>query len=125
MNKNNFNTLNIDRDMIENLASLGFNSMTEIQEKSLPYILDGEDVIAEVNEDNNTHVLHFAVGPDYIPANVTVDGMDASDPGDVWYVDIGEPVEIGVDARNAGFSGVSSSCFCPYLPPCWAQLYGE
>ncbi len=47
MNTNNFNTLNIEKKMIENLTSLGFTSMTEIQEKSLPAILDGEDVIAK------------------------------------------------------------------------------
>lgn len=70
-------------------------------------IVDEEGVIKEVNEGNNTHVLHFAVGPDYMPVNVTVDGMDASDPSDVWYVDIGEPVEIGMEVKNAGFSGVS------------------
>ncbi|MEA3553405.1 MAG: ATP-dependent RNA helicase DbpA [Campylobacterota bacterium] len=44
---NNFNNLNIDKDMIINLSSLGFSKMTEIQEKSLPLILDGEDVIAK------------------------------------------------------------------------------
>lgn len=44
---NNFNNLNIDKDMITNLSSLGFSKMTEIQEKSLPLILDGEDVIAK------------------------------------------------------------------------------
>ena len=44
---NNFNNLNIDKDMITNLSSLGFTKMTEIQEKSLPLILNGEDVIAK------------------------------------------------------------------------------
>ncbi|MEA3498724.1 MAG: ATP-dependent RNA helicase DbpA [Campylobacterota bacterium] len=44
---NNFNNLNIDKDMITNLSSLGFDKMTQIQEMSLPSILDGEDVIAK------------------------------------------------------------------------------
>ncbi|UCF07473.1 MAG: right-handed parallel beta-helix repeat-containing protein, partial [Thermoplasmata archaeon] len=70
--------------------------------------VDADGEIKEVNEDNNSFVLHFAVGPDYIPANVTVNGMDASDPDTVWYADYGEPVAVGVEAKNAGFSGVSS-----------------
>ena len=33
--------------LIENLATLGYKSMTPIQEQSLPHILDGKDVIAQ------------------------------------------------------------------------------
>ena len=47
MNKNKFNTLNLSQNNIKNLTSLGFHSMTPIQEKSLPYILDHKDVIAK------------------------------------------------------------------------------
>jgi ATP-independent RNA helicase DbpA len=47
MNKNNFNTLNLSEDNIKNLTSLGFHTMTPIQEKSLPYILEHKDVIAK------------------------------------------------------------------------------
>ncbi|MGB3750436.1 MAG: ATP-dependent RNA helicase DbpA [Arcobacteraceae bacterium] len=47
MNKNKFNTLNISEKTIKNLDSLGFEFMTPIQEKSLPYILEKKDVIAQ------------------------------------------------------------------------------
>lgn len=47
MNKNDFHTLNISKNSIKNLTSLGFLNMTPIQEKSLPYILEHRDVIAQ------------------------------------------------------------------------------
>ena len=47
MKKNNFNILNIEKENLDNLSSLGFNTMTPIQEKSLPDILKGVDVIAK------------------------------------------------------------------------------
>ncbi|UCE38016.1 MAG: Ig-like domain-containing protein [Thermoplasmata archaeon] len=72
-------------------------------------IVDWGNEILEVDEDNNSFVLHFAIGPDYVPANITVDGMDASNSSIIWYVDLGIPVEIGVVAKNTGFSGVSSN----------------
>jgi len=49
MNKNKFNTLEkyLSQNNIQNLESLGFEYMTPIQEKSLPYILEHNDVIAK------------------------------------------------------------------------------
>ena len=47
MNTNNFKILNLEDSVIDNLTSLGFNKMTQIQEKSLPLILKGSDVIAK------------------------------------------------------------------------------
>ncbi|MEA2050990.1 MAG: ATP-dependent RNA helicase DbpA [Campylobacterota bacterium] len=47
MNTNNFKILDLDDSIISNLTSLGFNNMTQIQEKSLPFILKGDDVIAK------------------------------------------------------------------------------
>ena len=47
MNENKFNTLNISTKTLKNLDSLGFTTMTPIQEKSLPFILDHKDVIAK------------------------------------------------------------------------------
>jgi len=44
---NKFNILNLSEKNIQNLTSLGFHSMTPIQAKSLPYILDNKDVIAK------------------------------------------------------------------------------
>ncbi|MDB2405666.1 ATP-dependent RNA helicase DbpA [Arcobacteraceae bacterium] len=46
-NKNQFNILNIEEENFQNLTSLGFEYMTPIQEKSLPFILDKKDVIGK------------------------------------------------------------------------------
>lgn len=43
----NFNTLGLPPEIISNLESLGYDSMTPIQEKSLPPILDRKDVIGQ------------------------------------------------------------------------------
>ena len=42
-----FSTLKLSPDLIKNLSSLGYESMTDIQARSLPTILDGKDVIAQ------------------------------------------------------------------------------
>jgi len=42
-----FDTLPLHADILKNLDSLGFKAMTPIQEKSLPYILDKKDIIAQ------------------------------------------------------------------------------
>jgi ATP-dependent RNA helicase DbpA len=47
MNEHDFSSLNLNEEILENLASLGFTSMTAIQAQSLPAILDGRDVIAK------------------------------------------------------------------------------
>ncbi len=47
MQNNKFNQLNISQDMITTLASLNYNEMTPIQEQSLPFILEGHDIIAQ------------------------------------------------------------------------------
>jgi ATP-independent RNA helicase DbpA len=44
---NKFNQLNISVEMVDTLLSLGYNEMTQIQSKTLPLILDGQDVIAK------------------------------------------------------------------------------
>ncbi len=41
-----FNSLHLHPALITNLISLGYETMTPIQEKSLPFMLKGEDVIA-------------------------------------------------------------------------------
>ncbi len=45
--QNNFTQLKLPSSMIQTLQTLGYSSMTPIQEKSLPYILDGKDIIAK------------------------------------------------------------------------------
>ena len=44
---NSFNTLALTKEILENLESLGFNSMTPVQEQALPLILEGHDLIAQ------------------------------------------------------------------------------
>ena len=43
----NFNTLGLAPEIISNLESLNYINMTPIQEMSLPYILEGKDVIGQ------------------------------------------------------------------------------
>jgi len=43
----NFSKLNLSPEMITNLDTLGYTTMTAIQAEALPYILDGRDVIAQ------------------------------------------------------------------------------
>ena len=47
MSEHSFSSLHISAEIVDNLASLGFASMTAIQAQSLPAILDGKDVIVE------------------------------------------------------------------------------
>jgi len=42
-----FSTLKLQKKLLENLASLNYDTMTPIQAKSLPYILLGKDVIGQ------------------------------------------------------------------------------
>ena len=44
---NSFNTLALTSEILENLESLGFTSMTPVQEQALPLILEGCDLIAQ------------------------------------------------------------------------------
>nr|MBP7579618.1 DEAD/DEAH box helicase [Vogesella sp.] len=47
MNKAKFSTLQLPQNLLSNLDSLGYTSMTAIQAESLPAVLDGRDVIAQ------------------------------------------------------------------------------
>ncbi|MFT5755464.1 MAG: ATP-independent RNA helicase DbpA [Alteromonadaceae bacterium] len=47
MNDKNFSSLPLKPELIENLATLEYHEMTDIQMQSLPYILAGKDVIAQ------------------------------------------------------------------------------
>ena len=44
---NDFSSLNLNADLLKNLSSLGYQSMTPIQALSLPEILAGKDVIGQ------------------------------------------------------------------------------
>jgi len=56
-----FNELSIDKDMLSNLTRLGFVEMTSIQEKSLPSILDGDDVIGKAKTGSGK-TISFGLG---------------------------------------------------------------
>jgi len=47
MANNQFNNLNLDTKMIENLSRHNYTTMTPIQEQSLPFTLEGKDIIAQ------------------------------------------------------------------------------
>ncbi|MFK5894654.1 MAG: ATP-dependent RNA helicase DbpA [Pseudomonadota bacterium] len=47
MSQSPFSTLKLNSALLKNLSTLGYHVMTPIQEQSLPYILDGKDVIAQ------------------------------------------------------------------------------
>lgn len=47
MSQSAFSTVNLPADLLANLESLGYTSMTPIQAQSLPLILDGRDVIGQ------------------------------------------------------------------------------
>lgn len=44
---NKFEKIGLDSRLVKNLSELNYNEMTPIQEKSLPLILEGEDIIAQ------------------------------------------------------------------------------
>ena len=44
MSKTEFSTLNLPASMLKTLESLKYHSMTEIQEQSLPLIIDKKDI---------------------------------------------------------------------------------
>lgn len=47
MSKTNFSNLPLSKEMLHNIDQIGYTEMTAIQSESLPYILDGKDVIAQ------------------------------------------------------------------------------
>lgn len=47
MNSKEFSTLPLSQDMLSNLNEIGYTQMTPVQAETLPYILEGRDVIAQ------------------------------------------------------------------------------
>ena len=47
LSKIDFSSLTLHPALLDNLTSLGYHTMTPVQAKSLPFILDGKDVIAQ------------------------------------------------------------------------------
>ncbi len=62
----------------------------------------------EASEDNNNITIHFAIGPDLVPNNVTGDGMPVITEVLVTPLQL---VTIGVNASNIGPSGTGSLTF--------------
>ncbi|MFT7685695.1 MAG: ATP-independent RNA helicase DbpA [Candidatus Azotimanducaceae bacterium] len=56
-----FSSLNLNPQLLENLGSLGYHSMTDIQNQSLPSILAGEDVIGQAKTGSGKTAA-FALG---------------------------------------------------------------
>ena len=59
--QNDFNILKLPQENINNLNSLGFKTMTPIQEQSLPLILDGVDIIAKAKTGSGK-TISFGLG---------------------------------------------------------------
>ena len=47
MNKRDFSNLPLSKEMLHNLNEIGYKEMTPIQQESLPYIIEGRDLIAQ------------------------------------------------------------------------------
>lgn len=47
MSQTSFSTLDLNPSLLQNLETLGYNEMTPIQAQSLPFMLQGKDVIAQ------------------------------------------------------------------------------
>lgn len=61
MTQNAFASLNLQTDLLKNITSLGYESMTPIQAQSLPDILAGKDVIAQ-GKTGSGKTAAFAIG---------------------------------------------------------------
>ena len=55
-----FNSLSIGDDLKEAIAEMGLSEMTEIQEKAVPILLDGADVIGK-SQTGTGKTLAFAI----------------------------------------------------------------
>ncbi|MDE5936691.1 MAG: DEAD/DEAH box helicase, partial [Ruminococcus sp.] len=44
-----FNELNLSQEILEAVEELGFSEMTEIQQQSIPLLIQGKDVIGRSN----------------------------------------------------------------------------
>lgn len=71
-----FSTLNLQRELIDNLAELGFEGMTPIQADALPQVLEGADVIAQAKTGSGkTAVFGLGVLQKLDPKNFSVQSV--------------------------------------------------
>lgn len=61
LNHHSFSSLKLQPDLLRNLTSLGYQTMTPIQAQSLPGILDGKDIIAQ-SKTGSGKTAAFALG---------------------------------------------------------------
>ena len=61
MSQTNFSSLTLHADLLKNISSLGYKTMTPIQAQSLPHILAGKDVIAQ-GKTGSGKTAAFALG---------------------------------------------------------------
>lgn len=67
---NSFQNLSLNPQLLENLNSLGFTSMTPIQEQALPLILEGHDLIAQAKTGSGkTAAFGLGILNKLIPSN--------------------------------------------------------
>ncbi|MDD2357140.1 MAG: ATP-dependent RNA helicase DbpA [Thiovulaceae bacterium] len=72
MPENKFSSLNLERKLLENLESLNFSSMTTIQKKAIPIVLQGDDLIAK-SKTGSGKTIAFGIG---ILQNLDVKNFD-------------------------------------------------
>jgi ATP-independent RNA helicase DbpA len=71
-----FSTLNLQQELIANLADLGFEGMTPIQAEALPHVLEGKDVIAQAKTGSGkTAVFGLGILQKLEPKNFAVQSM--------------------------------------------------
>lgn len=61
MSEQSFFTLGLKQELLDNLTSIGYEKMTEIQSKALPFILKNNDVIAKAKTGSGK-TLAFGIG---------------------------------------------------------------
>ena len=61
MPDNSFSSLHVNKKLLENIDSLGFSSMTPIQQKAIPIILEGSDLIAK-SKTGSGKTIAFGIG---------------------------------------------------------------
>ena len=72
MPENRFSSLNINTKLLENLKSMNFSSMTQIQKKAIPIIMQGDDLIAQ-SKTGSGKTIAFGIG---ILQNLDVKNFD-------------------------------------------------
>ncbi|MFD1733678.1 ATP-dependent RNA helicase DbpA [Deinococcus malanensis] len=76
MNSNPFTILPLNASLLANLTTLGYGRMTTIQDRSLPYVLEGRDLIAQAKTGSGkTAVFGLGILHRLDPARFAVQGL--------------------------------------------------